>query len=89
MRRLTLNKMTDLQMRGIGVEDGMREYLGTLLLAGVDILDLYGRMPILGRLQAGDKLEWGKGGKSRASEARNLIQTGMTVVTGGLKAGHM
>lgn len=32
MRRLTLDKMTDLQMRGIGVEDGMREYLGTLLL---------------------------------------------------------
>lgn len=45
-------------------------------------------MPILGKLQAGDKLEWGKGGKSRASEARNLIQTGMTVVTGGLKEGH-
>ena len=68
----------------------MREYVGTLLLqpAGVHILDLYGRMPILGKLQAGDKLEWGKVGKSRASEARNLIQTGMTVVTGGLKEGH-
>lgn len=59
--------------------------LGYFASAGVDILDLYGRMPILGKLQAEDKLEWGKGGKSRASEVRNLIQTGMTVVTGGLK----